>query len=1269
MTTVSNPYVGPRPFTAAERGRFFGREREARDLLSLVIANRLVLFYAQSGAGKSSLLNTSLIPNLHEAGFATLPVGRVGGDLPDGIEQVDNIFIFNLLLNLDQSQGDVNRLTQLNLSDFLARLTTTDGESFHYDETLPLPPPDAPRPSTEEGQPYVLLIDQFEELITNHLDRWHERAGFFQQVETAMQRDPMLWVVLTLREDFVAALDPYRNYLQDKLRTRFYMQRLGYAEALRAIQKPAALGQRPFAKGVAEKLTNDLRQIKRHGRAERMVGQFIEPVQLQVVCYRLWDNLSQRPLGPITMTDLAELGDVDVALSQFYEQALYNSLSTDPNVTEATLRDWFSHELITEAHTRGTVYYGETHTGNLPNQFVHNLENEYIIRAESRAGALWYELVHDRFIEPILQSNQRWREQRLRMNPLMQPTQIWLEANRSNDKLIQDSLLRQAEEFAQSNPQGITTSEGLFLAESQRREKIIQEEIRQRAIRQRVAVIIATFLAVLFGVLAFWGWQSSIEATNNANQASTAQADAITQADVAGTRQVQAESERNRADQLAATSETQRIQANHQAQISQVQAIAAQAPIAEQNRNRNELQALLAIEAYRRHQAIESPVGWLVDQSLRQILSQPYFNNTLVEHPEGVDSVVFSPDGQTLAYASDQVVYLWNLDNLQTKPVTLSGHTGNVLSIDFSSDGQMLASGSTDKTIRLWNLRQPQVRTITLTGHIESVTSVAFSPDGQALASASRDTTIRLWNISQRQIESSILEDHTSWVNSVAFSPNGEYLASASQDQTIRLWNFNQPQNKPLIFEGHSGSVNSVIFDPNGQTIASASSDNTIRLWNINQLEEEPRILTGHNEPVSSLTFTPNGQMLISAGFDDTIRLWNVSQPQIETIILKGHTGRVTSVIISPDGQNIASTSRDNSVRLWSLKQSKTIPIILEGGSHWISSVAFSPSEQILASAGEDNAIHTWNLNQLQKDENILVDHTDDVSSIDFSSDGRILISGSWDDSVRLWNISQPQIEPIIFLGHADNINSVAFYPRSNLFASASSDRTVRLWDVNQPESPPIILTGHTKAVNSLAFSPDAQTLASGSWDKTILLWDVNQPQVEPILLKGHAEGIRAVAFSPDGQILASGSFQEIFLWNTNHPQEMPFSLQGHTDYVLSVAFSHDGQTLVSSSTDNSIRLWDMNHLQNEPIVLRGHVNGVNAVAFSPDGQMLASGSDDSTVRLWLWRTETLAEVGCQMVWRNLSAEEWQRYIGDEPYRRTCENLPTHPSVGQSGQN
>ena len=117
--------------------------------------------------------------------------------------------------------------------------------------------------------------------------------------------------MLTLREDYVASLDPYAPLLADRLRARFYMERMGLEAALEAIRRPAELGGRPFAPGVAEQLAEDLRQVRVPGQESTVPGQYVEPVQLQVVCYQLWENIKGRVPGPITAADLREAGDVD----------------------------------------------------------------------------------------------------------------------------------------------------------------------------------------------------------------------------------------------------------------------------------------------------------------------------------------------------------------------------------------------------------------------------------------------------------------------------------------------------------------------------------------------------------------------------------------------------------------------------------------------------------------------------------------------------------------------------------------------------------------------------------------------------------------------------------------------------------------------------------------------------------------------------------------------------------------------------------------------
>jgi hypothetical protein len=81
-----NPYIGPRAFEEGEAARFFGRERELEDLFHLLLARRLVLLHAPSGAGKSSLIQAALIPRLRAEGFMVHPVIRVGAEAAAGVE-------------------------------------------------------------------------------------------------------------------------------------------------------------------------------------------------------------------------------------------------------------------------------------------------------------------------------------------------------------------------------------------------------------------------------------------------------------------------------------------------------------------------------------------------------------------------------------------------------------------------------------------------------------------------------------------------------------------------------------------------------------------------------------------------------------------------------------------------------------------------------------------------------------------------------------------------------------------------------------------------------------------------------------------------------------------------------------------------------------------------------------------------------------------------------------------------------------------------------
>lgn len=386
-----NPYVGPRPYEAGEEDLFFGRDHEAEELASLILANPITLFFSESGAGKTSLLRARLIPHLKREHMDVFPVARVGGPTPRKTKasQIANIFAFNTLMCWAPAKPH-RTLVSLPLQSFLGS---------------------RPRHTDEAGDPRlrVAILDQLEELFSRHLDRWGDRAGFFKQLALALTADPALRVVFAIREDFLGRLEPFSLLLPGRLRARFQMERLREGAALLAVTGPLRRSGRSFAPGVAERLVEELlytRVESDSGDTVKVKGDVVEPVQLQVVCQRLWQSLPTR-VRKISEKHRQKFGNVDQALSSFYEDAIAQACKVS-EVHPHHLREWCGTELVTSTGTRGFAHRGPESTAGIPNTAVEALEGFHLIRSEWRAGARWYELTHDRFIGPIQVSNEQW---------------------------------------------------------------------------------------------------------------------------------------------------------------------------------------------------------------------------------------------------------------------------------------------------------------------------------------------------------------------------------------------------------------------------------------------------------------------------------------------------------------------------------------------------------------------------------------------------------------------------------------------------------------------------------------------------------------------------------------------------------------------------------------------------------------------------------------------------------------------------------------------
>ena len=261
-----------------------------------------------------------------------------------------------------------------------------------------------------------------------------------------------------------------------------------------------------------------------------------------------------------------------------------------------------------------------------------------------------------------------------------------------------------------------------------------------------------------------------------------------------------------------------------------------------------------------------------------------------------IRSAAFSPDGNTLASGySDQgdfknlnypnnTIILWDISDptSHSQLATPEGHNETVNSVAFSPNGETLATGSFDTTIILWDIRNRAApsKISTLNGHNNAINNVAISPDGNVLASQDSTGIIILWNISDPASHSqyATLKGSAGFNNySLTFSPDGKTMASGGS--TIILWDIRDltTPSQYATIEGPYGFINySLAFSPDGKTLALGGS--AIILWDISDLTTPSQYATleGSGGTITSVAFSPDGKILVSGGREGII-VWDMN--------------------------------------------------------------------------------------------------------------------------------------------------------------------------------------------------------------------------------------------------------------------------------------------------------------------------------------------------------------------------------------------------------
>lgn len=225
--------------------------------------------------------------------------------------------------------------------------------------------------------------------------------------------------------------------------------------------------------------------------------------------------------------------------------------------------------------------------------------------------------------------------------------------------------------------------------------------------------------------------------------------------------------------------------------------------------------------------------------------------------------LTWSPDGNVLATASDEVIQLWGGRDgklLRSFETPLRG----IVCVGWCPRGRLLASAHRDGVIRIWDAEQCTLLDL-LKEHTGIVTGLKWSPDGMTLVSCSADKTVRLWeSATWRLLETLPVESEQTHF---AWSPDSRVLAFSSGVESIRLWNLRAGREMGII-EGHTDQVTGLSFSPKGSLLASVSRDGSLRLWDCGKwvLTRSFSFQQGGTAPTDGLVFHPTEHLLAALG-------------------------------------------------------------------------------------------------------------------------------------------------------------------------------------------------------------------------------------------------------------------------------------------------------------------------------------------------------------------------------------------------------------------
>ncbi|GJY75574.1 WD repeat-containing protein WDS [Tanacetum coccineum] len=325
-------------------------------------------------------------------------------------------------------------------------------------------------------------------------------------------------------------------------------------------------------------------------------------------------------------------------------------------------------------------------------------------------------------------------------------------------------------------------------------------------------------------------------------------------------------------------------------------------------------------------------------------------------------------------------------DQIPTETVQiLSAHKNEVWFVQFSNNGNYLASSSSDCTAIIWKVQEDCKLALKhiLSSHENPVSFVAWSPDDTMLLTCGSSEVLRLWDV-ETGICKHTFGDSAFHVSSCAWFPDSKRLVCGSADpkKGICMWDCEGNEIKAWR-GGRMPKVTDIAVTPNGENLISVFSDRDIRILNVDTNTE--RVIS-EEHPITSLSVSDDNKYLIVNLNSQEIHMWDVEGSWEKPLTYKGHRqeqyvirscfGGVNGTFIASGSENFQTASSNcinhpplcNQVYIWNRRSSDPIEV-LSGHKKTVNCVSWNPKRhQMLASASDDQTIRIWGPNRSEKD-------------------------------------------------------------------------------------------------------------------------------------------------------------------------------------------------------------------------------------------------------------------------------------------------------------